>query len=432
MEPAVVVQDLAGAGGILVVAQHDVVAPAYDLAFAGLGIDIVQPDFHSVGGDADGADALGLVHHHVAHERGGFGQTVAHGIRETAVLEELFHGRVHLGAAHAEEAEFPAEGLHQTRADEHVQDLGHVLLQPGEDAALLDRRDDTVPVDLLHDERHREHDGRSHLLHGRNQDARSRGFLQVVAAGTHVEGVDGRNAHLIGVCDGKDRQEPVLLEARLRLEGGRQIVGDVPVRKHHALGVAGGSGGVDDRGQVVRLGHGGPSVALEIFVVLLDELEGLDVDDKGHPLVAGRRNLAGEALGNEDDLGLGVGEDVRDLVLGAVRKDGNGDAPERGRGEKSDDPVGHALREDRHLVAGADPVAGHPLGELVALGAERFVGIALAAVHELVGGPFGIGGSGVLIDLPQGRAVILAISVFPPGLVVVLCFLGHRGVGQYG
>ncbi len=287
MEPAVVVQDLTGAGGILVVAQHDVVAAAHDLAFAGLRIDVVQADFHPVGGDADGADALGLVHHHVAHERGGLGKTVAHGIREMAVLEELFHGRVHLGAAHAEEAEFSAEGLHQTRVDEHVQDLGHMLLQPGEYAALFYRGYDTVPVDLLHDERHREHDGRLHLLHGRDQDARGRGFLQVVAAGAHVEGIDGRNAHLIGVCDGKDGQEPVLLEAGLGLEGGRQVVGDVPVREHHTLGVAGGSGGVDDRGQVVRLGHGGPSVALEIFVVLLDELEGLDVDDQGHPVVAG-------------------------------------------------------------------------------------------------------------------------------------------------
>ena len=82
--------------------------------------------------------------------------------------------------------------------------------------------------------------------------------------------------------------------------------------------------------------------------------------------------------------------------------------------------VGTALMEEQDKFTD-DYIKAHP---------ESFVGIALAAVHELVGGPFGVSGGGVLIDLPQGRAVILAISVFPPGLVVVLCFLGHRGVGS--
>ena len=428
MEPSFVIQDLEGTLGILVVAQHHVVAADDDFAFAVGGIHVVQPDIDLVGGDADGAEMLLLVHHDVAHERGGFGEAIADGVGELALDEELFHRRIQLGAADAEECELATEGLHHPPADEPAQDAGDVLVGPGEDTAFLDRGEDAVLDHLFDDERDGAHDGGPDLLHRGEKDGGSRRFLERIAGRAHIEGIQRGNAHLIGVGGRQDAQETVFLEGRLGLEGGRQVAGQVAVAEHHALGLPGGAGGVDDAGQVVRRGILHPSVALEIFLVLLEELEGLDVDDQGQFLLARFAELRKHALGDEDGLGFRVVENVGEFVFRTVGEDGDRHAAEGRGGEERYDPVGHVLREDGYAVAVLDPEAGHPLGQTLGLRPEIGVRILLAAVHELIGDAFRIVGGGVVKDLVKGRTGVLAVSVSPPGFVGTLDSLCHVSV----
>ena len=131
MEPAFVVQDLERALGILIIAEHHVVAADDDFAFSGLGVLVVQADIDLVGGDADGSQVLFPVHEDVAHQRGGLGKAVADGVRELALDEELLYRGVQLGAADAEEGQLSAEGFHHPPADEPAQDVRHLLVGPG-------------------------------------------------------------------------------------------------------------------------------------------------------------------------------------------------------------------------------------------------------------------------------------------------------------
>ncbi len=332
---------------------------------------------------------------------------------------------IELGAADAEERQLAAEGTHHPPANEPAQDAGNVLVGPGEDAALLNGGKDAVFHDLLDNERYGAHDGGPDLLHGGEQDGGGRRFLQRVAGGTHIEGVQRGNAHLIGMGSRQDTQESVFLEGGLGLEGRRQVAREVAVAEHHALGLSGGAGGVDDAGQVVRLRVFHPAVALEVFLVLLQELESLDVDDEGQLFLAFLAQLRKHPLGNEDSFGFRVGEDIGEFVFRAVGEDGDRHAAEGRGGEERDHPVGHVLREDGHAVAMLDAEAGHPLGQTFRLRPEIRVGISLTAVHELVGDPFRIVGGGVVKDLVKGRTGVLAVSVPPPGFVGTLDSFGH-------
>ena len=55
------------------------------------------------------------------------------------------------------------------------------------------------------------------------------------------------------------------------MEGSDDVLAEIPVAQHHALGVAGGPGSIDDGRQVVSLRLGRMAFACEGMVVLLDE-----------------------------------------------------------------------------------------------------------------------------------------------------------------
>ncbi len=297
MEPAFVVHDLEGALGVFVVAQHDIVAAHDNLALAGGGVHVVQADLHLIGGKADGTGGLvRVLDQEVGEQRGRLGEAIADGVREVAVLQELLHAYVQLGAADTEEDELAAEGLHHAPADEPVQDVRDVFIGPGKHAALLDGGKHAVFHHFLDDERHGAHDGGMHLLHGGEQDGGSGRLLKGIAGGSYIERVDGRNVHFIGMGCRKDGQETVLGPQRLCLEGGGEVRTDVAVAQHDALGLSGGSGRVDDAGEVVGVGIFYPAVALEVLVVFLDNVEGLDVDDQSKLLLALFTELGKKAL----------------------------------------------------------------------------------------------------------------------------------------
>ena len=73
----------------------------------------------------------------------------------------------------------------------------------------------------------------------------------------------------------------------------------------------------------------------------------------------------------------------------------------------------------------AYPEAGEPLGKALGLDAEVAVGVALAAVHELVGKAVGIVGRRPVEDLVQGHAGVLAVAVPAPCFIWTLVLFAH-------
>ena len=117
-------------------------------------------------------------------------------------------------------------------------------------------------------------------------------------------------------------------------------------------------------------------------------------------------------VGDDDDRGVGIVDDVADLFgdEGRIDRDRQG-APAEGR-EIGDDPVGPVLRKDDHLVAGPEPELAKAEGEVpdpVAefLRRQRDVGPVLFGEHEI---GLGIGFQRVQKDLGEGfdHSVLLA------------------------
>ena len=124
-----------------------------------------------------------------------------------------------------------------------------------------------------------------------------------------------------------------------------------------------------------------------------------------------------------------MGEDIGYLVLGDIGQHGDNYTAVGGGGEEGHHPVGHILGEDGHAVPVLDPKAREAHGKLVHLAAEVLVGVLLAAVHVLVGDSFCVIGCGVVKDLVQGSARVLAGAVLTPCLVRALDFLCHKVFG---
>ena len=229
-----------------------------------------------------------------------------------------------------------------------------------------------------------------------------------VDRGGEAAGELGGEQHLAERVRHRQPQElqVVLVEDVLDLDRGA-LVDPRPVQQPHALGAAGGAGGVDQRRELV--GGDRPRGLLDDARVLgevgLAELgEVVEADDP----VAVRRTVEGDDLGQvrqlvavllelgdllvvlrEHDPGLGVAEDVR-RVLGVRRRvDGRRGARRTHHGQVGEDPLvaragrdadallgldpegEQARREPLHQVPGLPP--GHRLPGLTARVAERLV-----------------------------------------------------------
>ena len=430
VQPPVVGNDGTGAFGILVVAQHDVVAPDDDFAFSGSRIYVIQLDFDAIGRNADGTHA-GLAHAGVGNERGALRHAVSDGIGEAGPQQEFFHDRVQFGTAHAKETQLAAKTLVQLLSHQPVQDGRHVLLHPGQDAALLNGGGDVGFIDLLDDERNGAHDGGPHLLHRVHEDGRSRRFLDIVHAGTGPERVEHGQRQFVGVRHGQDGQPPVFLAGLLGVVGFHDVLAQVPVTQHHAFGLSGRAGGINEGGQVVGLRLLDEAFAGKGGIVLFDERERFDVDDQRQHVNAGLAQFRQHALGNENGLAGGMAEDIGDLAFRRVGEDGHAHAAEGNAGEHGHCPVGHVLRQDGDFVAGADAEAAQAMRQLQAFAPESVIGISLASI-DITG------------HLPFGKVLCRGVEELPQGIVEglhsinVLCILPdvcqpdafpHRGPG---
>jgi hypothetical protein len=199
------------------------------------------------------------------------------------------------------------------------------------------------------------------------------------------------------------------------VEGGDRLVHHVVVGEHHALGVAGGAGGVEEGRRQVRGDPVHPLldpagvVATGEQVVPRHHARVVDPVGVGqHHHVADRVHLGERLLPalvavvvlEDDDDGPGLAGDERDLVLGQGVVDRHRHGGRRHRavvGQRVRRAVG---RHDRDRVAlldaERDQRGSHPLGLLPRLGPrDRRPGLALGHVEPV--------GEGRLVAEPLGR-----------------------------
>ena len=187
------------------------------------------------------------------------------------------------------------------------------------------------------------------------------------------EGIQHADAHLIGVRQGQDGQEHFVAEERFRLPGGQDVGAEIPVAKHDALGGAGGSGSIDDAGQVVRCRRGnGPVAGIGLFADTGDG-QVVGIEDDPHLGEQFLGNFVDQALGSEYGLALRVADDVGHLIGREFLQHRDGDAPERHDGEISHRPVGDVLGQDGDTVAAVDTEIGELLRKMATTVAEFLV-----------------------------------------------------------
>ena len=169
----------------------------------------------------------------------------------------------------------------------------------------------------------------------------------------------------------------------------------VGVGQHDALGDARRPRRVDDGGEVAGLDRQGQGLefvapARGVRPPPVHELgqrhgpvDALGVEDDvmgdlGQLAADGRDPRPQLAVRSEEDLGVGIVDDVPDLVRHQGRVDGDDDGPEALGGEIRHRPFGPVLGEDDDLVPGPDAQGPQPEGDV------------LHAVQDLPGGQVGV------------------------------------------
>ena len=229
------------------------------------------------------------------------------------------------------------------------------------------------------------------------------------------------SAALVGVPDRQHTHHPVAGPGRHRHPQVAELVEQVGVAQRHPLGLAGGAGGVEDRGQPLGIGRGcgrGPArrQGLLAAAAQLDPAQAWRQSrQRGHlPLQHHHEAQRGGQLAGElqplqqrrrlhhQPHGAGVLQDVAQLLQGG------GAAPHRvgGAGPHqplvAEQPAGAVLGEQGHHVAFARPQAGEGRSQLLDAPLQFAVAEALR-----LGGVGGLQGRSVAVLAGQLRPELL-------------------------
>ncbi|CRM52331.1 hypothetical protein [Pseudomonas sp. 25 E 4] len=190
-----------------------------------------------------------------------------------------------------------------------------------------------------------------------------------------IEGERVEQRPHIGVIE----TEPVL--------GGSEQARDLTMLDHHALGQAGGTGGVDHVGQVRRTErHARVDDGLTAQVVQVD------LRQVAHPITGIGLHQHGQRCA--------VGQGVNDAFLRVGRVDWHIAGAGLENAEQADDHFNAALHADRHAVVGADALGKQTVRDLVGAFVELAVGQALLVVAQRDGVGMG-GGAGFDLLMDQ-------------------------------
>ena len=225
-----------------------------------------------------------------------------------------------------------------------------------------------------------------------------------------------------------------------------QAVDDGAVAVHGALGVAGGSGGVDDVGEVVG---GGEGLEVGVGQVLPEVGVAVQADHLGVQVGQGGK----EGLLGQEDRGVGVAEHEGEAVGGIGGVEGEVGGAGLEDGQEGDHQVEGAFHEyaDQDVGAGAEAtqVAGQAIGPGVELGVGE--GVVAAGQGGGVGGQLDLafdqlveagvdrelGGGGVEIEQDlvalgaghEGQGGDRGVGVIDQGLEQDPEVVGHAGDG---
>ena len=174
---------------------------------------------------------------------------------EAGLQQEAFHFRVEPCSADAEEADAAAEFLEELLSGLAVHHFpeGRYPVHEPEQGSGGELGQNGTAIYLFYNKGYGQYRGGAHLREGTHQDRGGGGFLDVVDAGSGLHREEQAHTALEGVGQGQQGQPHVPVEARADILGGPEVGAEVAVAEHHALGAAGGAGGVDDCGQVVGL-----------------------------------------------------------------------------------------------------------------------------------------------------------------------------------
>ena len=125
--------------------------------------------------------------------------------------------------------------------------------------------------------------------------------------------------------------------------------------QHHAFRLGGGSRGVDNHRDVVRLGNARRTL---LPYALRNDAEVLRADHDVEPFDGRAGEFGEEFVGNQQGLGLGVLDNHVELLARKIGQDRHGNHAGRGHGEIADAPVGHVAAQQGHLVPGAESRTG--------------------------------------------------------------------------
>ena len=199
-----------------------------------------------------------------------------------------------------------------------------------------------MAVDLFDNQRHDEHDRGPHRTQGRHQSRRRRRTVQIDDPGSHREGIDHADRAFIGMRKGQHRQKDIF--AADRKNGGRDIHLRTQglVRKHHALGFRGRSGGIDDDCQVVRRRNTRRTGRLDPAG---DDSQVFGTDHDIQPFDRLFRKFREEFVGDKQGLGFRMLDDHVEFLARKIGKDRYGDHARRCYGKIADAPVGHVAAQ---------------------------------------------------------------------------------------
>ena len=312
-----------------------------------------------------------------------FGHAVADGDREADLHQERFGLLVHRRAAHDEDRDVAAEGVHEFLADHRIDGrIEQRNLHGDRHGALLQQRKHLFAIDLLEDHRHAADDRGPDHGHGFDENFRRGNPPQqrdVAADGQRCEEVEGA-AVGVGQRQERERAAPFLeiVGSRLGVErrhGEGDVAREVVHREHHALRVARRARRVVEQHHPVVRNVGVfdvadaesarvfrtvvlHDVALELgerlAVAFVDHVEVREREDRLDLFDLVLLDHVPEVVAQEQQPAFGVVDDVDDVGRGEVLQDGDDHRAVGDRSDIGDAPAGVVAADQRDFVALSD------------------------------------------------------------------------------
>ena len=302
-------------------------------------------------------------------QRRRLGEAIADRIGETRIVQEGLDVGGDGCAADAEEAELAAEGPLELEAGDPLE--GRAQDRDLVKRDLLEGGLDARAVDFLDDQRDREHQRRPDCYEGGKEGRSRRRPVEVVDCGAVHDGDEKADRELVGVGEGQDGKEAVRPPEQGERRRRPGVVDEVAMSEHDAFGLAHRAGRIEDGSQFVRLDRrrregdegpihgkgqaggtrrehprdrgvpraGGHGEDAEVF------------ERNENPLFPFAGDLGCEALGDDENLALGVLQDRGYLLAQEVGHDGDGDRPRADDAEIGKPPFGPVLGEQGHSIA---------------------------------------------------------------------------------